>query len=148
MTQPPNPLALGVDAGVTEVLIRDLVHQFYAPVRQDEVLGPIFNGAIADWDAHLEKLCEFWSSVTLMTGRYKGAPMQVHAAFPDISGAHFDHWLRLFRDTAVKVRPPDAPALFIDRAHRIARSLELGIALHRGQMLGTSERLQAASNKA
>ena len=145
MTRPPNPLAPGIDAGVTEAMIRDLVHQFYARVRQDELLGPIFNGTVDDWDAHLEKLCGFWSSVTLMTGRYKGAPMQAHAAIPDISGAHFDHWLELFRDTAANVCPPDAAALFIDRANRIARSLELGIALHRGQLLSTSERLQALS---
>lgn len=124
-------------------MIRDLVHRFYAKVRQDELLGPIFNRAITDWDAHLDKLCGFWSSVTLMTGRYKGTPMQAHAALPGITGEHFDHWLALFRDTATAVCPPEAAALFIDRSRRIAQSLELGIALHRGNVMGVGERLQA-----
>lgn len=145
MPQDSNRLAPGTGVGVTEAMIRKLVHTFYARVRQDQVLGPIFNRAISDWDAHLEKLCRFWSSVTLMTGRYKGSPMQVHAGLPDVSADLFDHWLALFRDTALAVCPPEAAALFIDRAQRIAQSLELGIALHRGQMLGTGERLQAGS---
>lgn len=136
-----SPKAPGVAAGVTEPLIHDLVHAFYARVRADAVLGPIFNGAIHDWDAHLEKLCAFWSSVTLMTGRYKGTPMKVHADLPGITGDHFDRWLGLFRETAHDVCPPAAAALFIDRAERIAQSLELGIAIHRRQLLAPGERL-------
>ncbi|MBS0244478.1 MAG: group III truncated hemoglobin [Proteobacteria bacterium] len=143
MTRDPHPLAPGIEAGVTEAMIRDLVHRFYAKVRQDELLGPIFNRAIPDWDAHLDKLCGFWSSVTLMTGRYKGTPMQAHATLPGITGEHFDHWLALFRDTATAVCPPEAAALFIDRSRRIAQSLELGIALHRGNVMVVGERLQA-----
>lgn len=138
-----SPKAPGISAGVTEPVIHDLVHAFYARVREDDVLGPIFNGAIDDWDAHLEKLCAFWSSVTLMSGRYKGTPMKVHAELPGIVGAHFDRWLGLFRQTARDVCPPAAAALFIDRAERIAQSLELGIAVHRGQILSPGERLVA-----
>jgi hemoglobin len=120
---------------VTEPMIRALVHAFYARVRQDGLLGPIFNSAITDWDQHLDKLCGFWSSVTLMTGRYKGTPMQAHAALPGIEAQHFDHWLALFRATAHEYCPPAAAALFIDRAERIAQSLQMGIALHRGELL-------------
>lgn len=126
-------------------MIECLVQTFYARVRADAVLGPIFNTAIADWDSHLVKLCGFWSSVTLMTGRYKGTPMQAHAALPEISGTLFDHWLALFKNTAEDVCPPEAAALFVDRARRIAQSLELGVALHRGQMLGPGERLAIAA---
>ncbi|AHB48371.1 preprotein translocase subunit TatC [Hyphomicrobium nitrativorans NL23] len=136
-----HPKAPGVAAGVTEHMIRDLVDGFYARVRADDVLGPIFNGAIDDWDHHLDKLCAFWSSVTLMTGRYKGSPMKVHADLSGISSAHFDLWLGLFRQTARELCPPDAAALFIDRAERIAQSLEMGIAVHRGQFVGHGERL-------
>lgn len=138
----PSPKAPGFSAGVTEPVIRTLVHAFYARVRADAVLGPIFNGAIDDWDAHLDKLCAFWSSVTLMSGRYKGTPMKVHADLAGISGDHFDRWLGLFRETARDVCPGPAAALFIDRAERIAQSLELGIAVHRGQMLAPGERLR------
>jgi hemoglobin len=130
----PHPKAPGLVAGVTEPMIRDLVHAFYAKVRSDAMLGPIFNAKIEDWDDHLEKLCRFWSSVTLLTGAYKGRPMPVHAALPEIDNRHFAHWLELFAETAAEVCPPDAAALFVDRSQRIAESLQQGIALHRHGM--------------
>ena len=80
-----------------------------------------------------------------MTGRYKGTPMQVHAAIADISGELFDRWLALFRETSMSTCPPAAADLFCDRAQRIAQSLELGIAVHRRQMLGVGERLRSAT---
>lgn len=129
----PNPKAPGAEAGVTEPMIRELVHTFYGRVRRHEVLGPIFNAAVDDWDEHLDKLCAFWSSVTLMSGRYKGTPMRVHIMLPDISAEHFQHWLGLFRATVAEVCPAGAAQLFIERAERIAQSLQLGIALHRGE---------------
>jgi hemoglobin len=133
MTRDPHPQAPGALVGISEPMIRSLVHTFYARVRVDPMLGPIFDRTIEDWDAHLEKLCAFWSSVTLMTGRYKGTPMQAHAALPQITPAHFERWLALFQATAVELCPEDAAAVFVDRASRIADSLQLGIALHRGE---------------
>ena len=73
-------IAPGYAVGVTEEMIHDLVHAFYAKVRRDPALGPIFNRVIDDWDHHLAKLCDFWSSVTLMSGRFKGAPMEIGRA--------------------------------------------------------------------
>lgn len=134
-TGSPGPKAPGVAAGVTEPVIEKLVHTFYARVRRDPLIGPIFNAAVDDWDAHLAKLCDFWSSVTLMTGRYKGTPMRVHAELPGISHEHFARWLALFQATALTTCPADAAQLFIDRSHRIAESLQLGIALHRGESI-------------
>jgi hemoglobin len=89
---------------------------------------------VQDWPAHLEKLCAFWSSVLLMTGRYKGTPMQAHAALPEIAPEYFARWLALFQATA-RDTCPDAAGLLIDRSERIAQSLRLGIALHRGNVL-------------
>jgi hemoglobin len=132
----PNPKAPGVAAGVTEPMIETLVRTFYARVRRDPLIGPIFNGAIHDWDAHLAKLCDFWSSVTLMTGRYKGTPMRVHAELPGITREHFLRWLALFQATALTTCPAAAADLFVDRASRIAESLQMGIALHRGELPG------------
>jgi hemoglobin len=133
MGRDPHPKAPGIEAGVTEPMIHGLVHAFYARIRRDGALGPVFTAAVEDWDKHLDKMCAFWSSVTLLTGRYKGTPMQAHAALPQITPAHFQQWLALFRATAADVCPPDAAALFIDRAERIAESLQLGIAIHRGE---------------
>lgn len=134
----PHPSAPGLAAGVTEDLIRNLVHTFYARVRQDPLLGPIFDAKVHDWDDHLAKLCRFWSSVTLLTGTYKGRPMPVHAALPDLADRHFARWLELFAQTAADVCPPAAAALFIDRSQRIGYSLSQGIAMHRESLASMS----------
>jgi hemoglobin len=120
-------LAPGVAAGVTEPMIRTLVETFYARVRKDPVLGPIFNREVEDWDEHLGKLSDFWSSVTLMSGRFKGRPMATHAAVGDITPAHFVHWLALFGQTAGEVCPPAAAALFAAKARTIGQSLQMGL---------------------
>ena len=120
-------------AGVTEAMIERLVHTFYGRVRADDVIGPIFEAKIDDWDGHLAKLCAFWSSVTLRTGRYDGRPMSPHLIMP-LEGAHFDRWLDLFESTATEVLPRPAAAVFVDRARRIADSFELAIATQRGQI--------------
>ncbi len=128
-----HPKTPGLAAGITEPMIRELVQAFYARVRRDPLLGPVFETRVGDWPEHLEKLSAFWSSVVLMTGRYKGRPMPVHMAITEISRAHFERWLALFRETAKTVCPEQAAALFIDRAERIAESLHLGISIYRGE---------------
>ncbi len=128
--------------GIDEDMIRRLVHTFYGHIQADAVLGPIFAERIADWGPHLERMCAFWSSVTLMTGRYHGRPMQAHAPLP-IDASHFDRWLGLFATTANDVCPPAAASYFIERAHVIAESLELGIGTARGLMLAKGQRLPA-----
>lgn len=128
-------LAPGTPVGVTEEMCRALVDAFYARVRVDPVLGPIFNSAIGNrWDTHLAKLSDFWSSVMLMTGRFKGSPMAVHAGLPRAEAEDFQRWLALFRLTAQEVCPPGAAALFCTKAEMIAQSLQLGIAAARGDL--------------
>lgn len=144
VTGSPNPKAPGAAVGITEPMIEKLVHTFYARVRRDPLIGPIFNAAIDDWDAHLAKLGDFWSSVTLMTGRYKGTPMRVHAELPGITREHFLRWLALFQATALMTCPPGAAQLFVDRADRIAESLQMGIALHRGEIVAEPLRPKSA----
>lgn len=65
-------------AGITEAMIRDIVHTFYEKVRRDDMLGPIFEAKVQSWPDHLAKMCDFWSSATLRSGRYKGHPMGPH----------------------------------------------------------------------
>lgn len=132
----------GAAAGVTEPMIRDVVHAFYAVVRKDPDLGPIFNRVIAEdeWPAHLAKLCDFWSSVLLMSGRFKGTPMAAHAAIADIAPSHFTRWLDIFRQTVEARCPPPAAALFVAKSRTIAQSLQLGIAVSRGELPPASER--------
>jgi|SRR6185437_1194995 len=111
------------ETGIDEMMIEKLVRRFYERVRADAALGPIFSARIADWEPHLQRMCAFWSSVALMSGRYHGQPMQVHSALP-IDARHFDRWLTLFEATAREVCPPKAAHHFIQRACRIAKSLE------------------------
>lgn len=137
MTSSPR-VGPGVAAGVTESMIRDLVHRFYAEVRIDPLLGPIFDRAIGGaWDEHLNKLCDFWSSVLLMTGRFRGTPMAVHVGIPDIGAPHFQRWLDIFERVALEVCPPDAAALFVGKSRMIAQSLQLGIAAQRREPPGS-----------
>ncbi|HWG76227.1 MAG TPA: group III truncated hemoglobin [Steroidobacteraceae bacterium] len=121
--------------GINEDMIRELVHRFYERAREDELIGPVFTSRVQDWDAHLARLCDFWSSVTLMSGRYHGQPMLAHASLP-IEPQHFDRWLQLFAQTARETCPEAAAKYFIERACRIADSLELGIAARRGELRG------------
>jgi len=74
-----------------------------------------------------------------MTGRYHGTPMVKHMPLP-VDADHFDRWLDLFEATARQICPPQAAAHFIERARRIAASLELGIAGGQGVMLGKGQR--------
>ena len=129
--------------GIDDEMIARLVHTFYARIQADEVLGPIFASRIDDWDPHLERMCAFWSSVALMSGRYHGRPMPAHARLP-VDAQHFDRWLMLFQSTAREVCPPAAADLFISKAAMIAHSLELGVASFRGEMLAPGERLRPA----
>ena len=124
--------APGAAAGVTEEMIRSLVHAFYDRIRADVLLGPIFLAEIADWEPHLAKMCDFWSSLLLMTKRYDGRPVPAHMRIPGLDRAHFAHWLDLFRQTARETCPPAAADLFIDRAERVAQSLQLSLDFQRG----------------
>jgi hemoglobin len=126
--------------GIDETMIQRLVHAFYAKARKDTLLGPIFENRVGNWELHLDRMCAFWSSVALMSGRYHGQPMEKHLPLP-IDSRHFDHWLELFRETAVEVCPPAAATHVIERAERIAESLELGIAAKNGILLKKGQRL-------
>ena len=127
--------------GITEAMIERLVRGFYARVRSDAVLAPIFEARISDWEPHLAQMCAFWSSVALMSGRYHGTPMVKHMPLP-VDAGHFDRWLELFEATANDICPPLAAAHFVERAQRIAASLELGIAGGQGVMLAPGERFR------
>jgi hemoglobin len=133
--------------GIDRAMIDRLVRTFYGKVRQDAVLAPVFNERIADWEPHLVRMGEFWSSVALMTGIYHGRPMQKHLPLP-VDARHFDRWLQLFREAAHEVCPPVAAAHFIERAERIAQSLEMGIAVSHGVLLANGARFRRPDGEA
>ncbi len=128
MPNRPIPFREPLHPSINEALIEKLVRDFYAKIRADEELGPIFAKVISgDWEPHLQKMFAFWSSLTMLTGRYKGQPMGAHLKLKMVEPQHFDKWLSLFRETANEVCPPPAAAIFIDKAERVAESLKLGM---------------------
>lgn len=126
-----DDFSMSID-GITEARLKALVDLFYGRVRQDPLIGPIFNRAIGDWPEHLDRLQAFWSSVMLTSGRYKGRPLPAHIKHRDsIGAASFERWLALWREATEEVMPPAAAAALQDKAARIAESLALGIQYHR-----------------
>ncbi len=113
---------------MTEADLNKLVQLFYAEVRRDPMLGPLFNRAIEDWPEHLVKLGAFWSSVMLTTGRYKGSPMGAHLRHAGaIRPEMFDRWLTLWRETARRTLAEADATAVIEKAERIAESLKLAL---------------------
>lgn len=108
--------------------LKRLVDAFYARVRADDTLGPIFNQAIGSWPEHLEKLADFWSSVMLTSGRYKGQPVPAHMRHLErITPALFDRWLALWTQTTAELMEPADAAALQAKARRIAESLQLAM---------------------
>lgn len=116
----------------TEEEVVWLVHAFYSKVRHDEVLAPIFESRITDWDPHLAKMVDFWSSALRGTARYRGAPMPRHAALPGLTPTLFHRWLALFRETTRALENEALRLRADDLAHRIAGSLWYGYQARHG----------------
>jgi len=119
---------------ITEEALGRLVERFYARVREDDLLGPIFNGAIGDWPEHLERLQAFWSSVMLTTGRYKGRPLPAHLKHaPALTAEAFERWLALWKQTSEEIFAEAPAAALQEKAGRIAESLSLGVRYARAE---------------
>lgn len=113
---------------ITEEALARLVERFYAMVRRDALLGPVFNSAVEDWPEHLERLQAFWSSVMLTSGRYKGRPLPAHLKHgAAMTPERFRRWLALWEETSADLFPAEAAAALQLKARRIAESLSLGI---------------------
>lgn len=105
-----------------------LLTRFYERVRSDPELGPVFNDAVHDWDEHLDRLADFWSSVMLASGRYKGTPVAMHLMHADrIKPGMFGRWLELWDQTTNELLPEDVAKSAQAKARRIAESLHLAI---------------------
>ena len=125
-------IAQGIQAatGLDEAVLERLVRAFYGKARQDAVIGHLFDG-VQDWEHHISKITAFWSSVGLLTGRYHGQPLPPHAKLP-LEPHHFSRWLVLFEQTLKEVCSEEGAAYLMEKARRIASSLEMGVAFARG----------------
>ena len=117
-----------MDGAATEAQLKDLVTRFYGKARCDPRLGPIFEAHVADWDAHIETLTRFWSSVMLTSGLYKGNPFSAHFPLaPQLDDALFNRWLALWAEAADEIFPADIASALKLKAQRIASSLRAGL---------------------
>ena len=113
---------------ITQSALERVVSRFYARVREDACLAPVFNDAVADWPDHLEKLANFWSSVMLGSGLYKGNPVVAHLKQKArITPELFERWLTLWNQTTTDVMAPAAAAALQAKAARIAESMQLAL---------------------
>lgn len=113
---------------ITRGHLAELVHGFYAEVRADAVLGPVFGRVIGhDWTPHLQRMVEFWSTVALGTRSFKGNVYDKHMALDEVQPEHFLRWITLWhRHTNAQLPAP--AALNLQRvAHGIARNLFYGL---------------------
>ena len=78
--------------------IRLLVDSFYDQVLQDDLLGPIFDRVISDWETHLPTMYQFWERLLFGSGDYQGNPFQKHVNLP-VEKDHFTSWVNLFTRT-------------------------------------------------
>jgi hemoglobin len=112
----------------THAELRSLVDAFYARIRADSRLGPIFMAHVADWEEHSERLTDFWSSLMLGSGRYKGNPFGKHLPFGrTLDAALFERWLELWTEATAEAFEPEIAAEFQRKARRVAESLKTGL---------------------
>ena len=117
--------AVSAHTGLDRAGIETFLRAFYGAAREDTVLGPAFAG-VADWEKHIAAITRFWGSVALMTGEYHGQPMQAHAHLA-LTPAHFTRWLEIFERVAREHFTHAGAEHMLERARRIARSLEMGL---------------------
>ena len=125
--------ALGVD----EAFVSRMVEHFYAAIREDDLLGPIFAERIPDWSPHLARMKGFWRTVLHNSGEFSGNPMLKHLAIPGLELRHFSRWLDLFYETLREAEgKPAATDLVGARARMIADSLLTAIEMRRNGLVG------------
>lgn len=127
MSAPPENESAANQVTVFEVVggraaLLEFLRHFYADVRQDSVIGPIFNRQIHDWPTHLEKIADFWALQTGGPSGYRGGFGAAHLRL-GLEEAHFRRWLMLWELNCKSRLEPAAAAWLIARAHELAGNL-------------------------
>lgn len=109
-----------------------LVTTFYAKVRKNDLLGPVFNSVIQDWEKHFEHLTDFWQSNLFFEKTYKGNPMEKHAEVDKkvggtINEMHFGVWLQLWFETLDELFEGDVAQIAKNRARNMGTFLHIKI---------------------
>ncbi|MEP5152597.1 group III truncated hemoglobin [Planktotalea sp.] len=107
--------------------IDTVVEKFYAKVRDEKTLGPIFAKHVQDWPNHEAKIAAFWRNAILLERSYSGNPMQVHQSTGNVHAEHFEPWLALFDQVLDQELDDDIAKAWSALAHRIGRGLSMGL---------------------
>ncbi len=109
--------------------IENLVNSFYSKIREDDMLGPIFNSHIPNdmWKVHLDKLSDFWETNLFGVAKFKGSPTQKHINVDKnlnygIEQKHFGKWLELWFETIDDLFTGE----YADKAKDSARKMSTG----------------------
>ena len=128
---------------LTEQSISALVDCFYAKVRRDAVLAPIFEKALAGrWDAHVAQMREFWCSALRVKRSYHGDMLVAHRKLGKLPRSLFQRWLALFRETVDECFMEAPAEIICDRALKTARNLASALSHD-----GTNPMAQSARRK-
>ncbi len=122
---------------ITPEQIDTVVTEFYARVREDETLGPVFFESLPPlpktWMVHEEKIAAFWRNAILFERSYDGNPQKVHSERDAVEAEHFAVWLDLFDVVLKEKLHPEQAAAWSDLAHRIGRGLKMGVVQSRAK---------------
>ncbi len=116
--------------------IKLLVDTFYGKIRAHEVLGPIFNGIITDWESHLVLLTDFWDTQLFLKRKYYGNPVTIHQEVDDkmghtITSEHFGLWLNDWFATIDELFEGDTAWIAKNRAQKMSTMLFMQMYQHR-----------------
>ncbi len=107
-----------------------LVDAFYAAVRADDLLGPVFNVLIpaGGWPAHLSRMTDFWECNLLFRPTFKGNPMQLHRQVDAqygyaTDGRHYERWVALWCRTVDGLFAGEKATLAKGRAAKMGAQL-------------------------
>jgi|SRR5690606_38467258 len=111
-----------------------LVDSFYSQVRVNPVIGFIFNDVVkVNWEHHLPKMYDFWSSILLKDHSYSGNPMKIHidlSKITPLTEVEFLEWLRIFNSTVDEHFKGDGADLAKFRARTTAGIMLFKIQTH------------------
>lgn len=115
--------------GLNEELLRRVIDEFYARVRRDEELGPVFESIVGDrWGPHIEKIMSFWTTATRVGVGYKGRDFTpAHIKHATIRAEQLPRWLELFRATCRDLCEPEAADALIRIAEQMADNLRISL---------------------
>ncbi|MBT8184036.1 MAG: group III truncated hemoglobin [Eudoraea sp.] len=115
-----------------------LVRTFYGKIREHEILGPIFNEIISDWEGHFNLLTDFWESQLFLRRKYSGNPVEVHQEVDDkmdhtITPEHFGYWINLWFATIDDLFDGETAWIAKNRAQKMSTMLYMQIYQHRNE---------------